>query len=200
MLDNNTNKVVWVGVAVGVVAVVAVAALALFPSVLRAGHGTVQLKTWKMAGKSGNLSSFADLSQATWRYNNGAVGTVTSNNTLILTIPAHANWAGVWSGDAHYGLINNVIHDGDKYHASVEAKALDSGLTWCEMGVEYGKEVSIPDVPVSMEWHKQEVTGTRSSLNKPVTNMSDGTYVVYFNNHTDHQIQVQLKNFYLERL
>lgn len=33
MLDNNTNKVVWVGVAVGVVVVIGVGALALFPEV-----------------------------------------------------------------------------------------------------------------------------------------------------------------------
>lgn len=33
MLDNNTNKVVWVGVAIGVVVLVGTAAIALFPSV-----------------------------------------------------------------------------------------------------------------------------------------------------------------------
>lgn len=31
MLDNNTNKVVWVGVAVGVVVVIAVGAIQMFP-------------------------------------------------------------------------------------------------------------------------------------------------------------------------
>lgn len=33
MLDNNTNKVIWVGVAIGVVVLVGTAAIALFPSV-----------------------------------------------------------------------------------------------------------------------------------------------------------------------
>ena len=33
MLDNNTNKVIWVGVAIGVVVVIGVGALALFPEV-----------------------------------------------------------------------------------------------------------------------------------------------------------------------
>lgn len=44
MLDDNTNKVVWVGVAVGVVAIIGIAAMALFPTVfdgIKAKIGTM---------------------------------------------------------------------------------------------------------------------------------------------------------------
>lgn len=34
MLDNNTNKVVWVGVAVGVVALLGASSMTLFPSAM----------------------------------------------------------------------------------------------------------------------------------------------------------------------
>lgn len=44
MLDENTNKVVWVGVAVGVVAVIGVAALALFPDVFKGMQDTITNK------------------------------------------------------------------------------------------------------------------------------------------------------------
>ena len=44
MLDENTNKVVWVGVAVGVVAVIGVAALALFPNVFNGMKDTITNK------------------------------------------------------------------------------------------------------------------------------------------------------------
>lgn len=41
MLDDNTNKVVWVGVAVGVVAIIGVAAMALFPEVFKGMKETI---------------------------------------------------------------------------------------------------------------------------------------------------------------
>lgn len=41
MLDNNTNKVVWVGVAVGVVAVIGAGALTLFPDAFSGMKDTI---------------------------------------------------------------------------------------------------------------------------------------------------------------
>lgn len=41
MLDNNTNKVVWIGVAVGVVAVIGVGALTLFPDAFSSMKPTI---------------------------------------------------------------------------------------------------------------------------------------------------------------
>lgn len=52
MLDNNTNKVVWVGVAVGVVAVVGVAALALYPQAFSGMKDTITEKTQTFAGST----------------------------------------------------------------------------------------------------------------------------------------------------
>lgn len=52
MLDNNTNKVVWVGVAVGVVAVVGVAALALYPQAFSGMKDTITEKTQSFAGST----------------------------------------------------------------------------------------------------------------------------------------------------
>ena len=51
MLDENTNKVVWVGVAVGVVAVIGVAALALFPEVFKGMQDTITNKMKSFAGE-----------------------------------------------------------------------------------------------------------------------------------------------------
>ena len=51
MLDENTNKVVWVGVAVGVVAVIGVAALALFPNVFNGMQKTITDKMTSFAAE-----------------------------------------------------------------------------------------------------------------------------------------------------
>lgn len=57
MLDNNTNKVVWVGVAVGVVAVVGVAALALYPQAFSGMKDTITEKTQTFAGSTASSDS-----------------------------------------------------------------------------------------------------------------------------------------------
>lgn len=51
MLDDNTNKVVWVGVAVGVVAVIGAAALLLFPDIFNGMKDTIKDKMNTFAGK-----------------------------------------------------------------------------------------------------------------------------------------------------
>ena len=60
MLDNNTNKVVWVGVAVGVVAVVGVAALALYPQAFSGMKDTITEKTQTFAGSKSSSSDTAN--------------------------------------------------------------------------------------------------------------------------------------------
>lgn len=60
MLDNNTNKVVWVGVAVGVVAVVGVAALALYPQAFSGMKDTITEKTQSFAGNKSSSSDDAE--------------------------------------------------------------------------------------------------------------------------------------------
>jgi len=52
MLDDNTNKVVWVGVAVGVVAIIGIAAMALFPEVFTG----IKTKITDMIGHFGAAS------------------------------------------------------------------------------------------------------------------------------------------------
>lgn len=57
MLDDNTNKVVWVGVAVGVVAIIGIAAMALFPDVFKGMKASIH-------GMIGNFSHASDDVQA----------------------------------------------------------------------------------------------------------------------------------------
>lgn len=42
MLDNNSNKTLWIGIAVGVVAILGIFAITTFPQLMASGHQTVR--------------------------------------------------------------------------------------------------------------------------------------------------------------
>ena len=56
MLDDNTNKVVWVGVAVGVVAIIGIAAMALFPDVFKNMKASIDTMITHFSAASGDVT------------------------------------------------------------------------------------------------------------------------------------------------
>ena len=102
MLDNNTNKVVWIGVAVGVVALIGVGALTLFPDAFSSSHDLIRQKQLVMADGSTNvLATSAKFSRTTIRTGTSTskASNFSSNTNFTLNLLSNNQLQGVWWGD-----------------------------------------------------------------------------------------------------
>lgn len=120
MLDNNTNKVVWVGVAVGVVAVVGVAALALYPQAFSGMKDTITEKTQSFAGSTASADDDDDTPSATEpKAAQQALATALSSEFVLTQdsdmsvakdkVFTESDFAGLTSKSAN--TITSLIHD-----------------------------------------------------------------------------------------
>lgn len=216
MLDNNTNKVVWVGVAVGLVVVLGVAGTVLYPEAMNNGASMVRNLALSSANYKQNLLVNMDGSFKTQTTPNADYcGWQHSNDYKEWTIevPAHGTWTGIFFD---VDLKKN-FYVGDKYTIKSDMQAESEGLKFSPYGGMYlevaktEKTSAVPHGAVSTNKTSYFAQGTRVNSNtqdnvpvlgKPAGGPDDNSrnhMCIYFENSTDHSIKVHVSNIQLYR-
>lgn len=202
MLDNNTNKVVWVGVAIGVVSLLGLSAIVLFPQISGTMKPMIRHTAVMFADKDTNLvrlknnsllSSVAILSDSgiTAKVSQGS-----TRNSVMMTLQPDdgTHQQGVWYGPGGSSA-NESTSDwwpGDKWQADIDVKVSDpSAVSWSYFGIASSTNVVSSDKSLSHEWKHYTVTGTRASV--------WGSLNIYFRNTHDKPVVVEIKNVSLLR-
>ena len=142
MLDNNTNKTLWVGIAIGIVAILGIGTTMLFPNALYVTSSHVRNVSLTTANMSQNLLYDA---QGNSKY------TIAVPKPDASQYDAHINTINVPAGASWYGIYIDVKaqqnwHIGDKYTMKANFKAHDTGLVFPSLG---GLYLEIPDTNVT---------------------------------------------------
>lgn len=202
MLDNNTNKVVWIGVAVGVVAVIGAGALTLFPDAFSSSHDMIRQKQLVMADGSTNVLATTQTKLAPHVLQDDNTGTVAKyddNTNFRLTLDSKTHKQGVFYGKGGSAASNNYddFIKGDDWEMAADIKVVAGDVTKLDLmslGVEASqgtvKWLSRP-TKFTNDYQHFAVTGTRQGI--------WGAPVIYFINRSGSPVVVDIQNVTLHR-
>lgn len=212
MLDNNTNKTLWIGVAVGIVAILGIGVMTFFPNALYTGSSGVRNVLLTTANTSQNL--LYD-SQGRLKYNmfDGA-GHLQYDDDHINTInvPAGSYWYGIYIDVK----AQQNWYIGDKYTMKANFKAQGTGLVFSPWG---GLYLEVPDtyetnakpnVAVSTDGMLYYAKGSRAGAQHTTTpyhlagqagpeNNWGNNACFFVNNPTNHDIKLTISDMQLYR-
>ena len=202
MLDNNTNKVIWIGVAVGVVAVIGAGALTLFPDAFSSSHDLIRQKQLVMANGSTNVLSTKETKWAPHilkDYNVGTIVKFDNNTNFRMTLDSKPYSQGIFYGKGGNDASNNYddFMKGDDWEMSADIKVVSGDLSNLELsslGVQASqgtvKWISRP-TKLTNDYQHFAVTGTRQGI--------WGAPVIYFINRSGSPVVVDIQNVTLHR-
>lgn len=203
MLDNNTNKVVWVGVAVGVVAIVGAGALTLFPDAFSSSHDLIRQKQLVMADGSTNvLATSAKFSDTTIRTGTSTskASNFSSNTNFTLNLLSNNQLQGVWWGDG--GFQSSVGYSdflkGDDWAMAADIKVVSGDASKLELS-----ELDMESSGDTFKWIQKPATLTNEYQHfesKGTRLETWGTPVIYFTNHSGQSVKVSVKNVTFHRV
>ena len=203
VLDNNTNKVVWIGVAVGIVSLLGVSALLMFPAFKDTSHTIIRHESLRLANYNQNV---LDLSK-----NNHSILESTAilkdngNQTTLKIVNGSTYQLGLDNSKYVQGIFfpyqtlnQDNVYDafiaGDKFRMSADVRIVNgtgNNVIPYYIGAEGANAIWTKKPVLNKDWQSFEMTGTRTR--------QWGAPVVYFVNKANMPVTIEVKNVALYR-
>ena len=201
MLDNNTNKTLWIGIAVGIVAILGIGAMTLFPDAMSGLKSDVRLSSLSCSESGQNLLYFktnalsaSDFSTTVSADHDNA--TVSDVSTGVINIKTGATPGHIYGAYLvhNYNQVGG-LSTGDKWalQADIKTDSPDVTFTVAGLGVETSDSHFVSDSNLTQDWKTFKSTGTRGP------NVW-GTVIFYFKTTSNHPVNIQIKNVRLSRV
>ena len=208
MLDNNTNKIFWVGVVLGIIGVFGSAVLSLYPDTMSRVKSAVRFQTLSFSETNENLlfpdSNVIKASYFGTMVQGGATGVDYAHvsdvepgvvNLKLGSTPNHVYGAFL----VHNYNDGSGLDVNDKWKLSAEIKSdnpnvrfYTQGSNYTGLGIENSQSSWISNPALSTDWQKYSSTGIRT--------YNAGAVIVYFVNNSGQPVNIQIKNMTLVRI
>lgn len=203
MLDNNTNKVVWVGVAIGVVGLLGAGAILFFPSLKTTMYDSIRRTELLMATHHSNL--FVD-SKTDVRHATHLMGDYVHDTKLIrlsdtdyrIDMTSDSQTQGFYYG---YGGVHNDtlyfddLRPGDGWTMDADIRVVSGDSSKVELSNMYVQDSDLTatanHVGLSSNWQHFSSAGIRKD--------DWGAPVWFFHNNTGQPVSVEVKNIEIHR-
>lgn len=200
MLDNNTNKTLWIGIAVGIVAILGIGSMTLFPDVMSGLKSDVRLSSLSFSESGQNLLYFKTNALSASDFSTRVSGSAQDDATVSDVSKGVINIKTGATPGYIYGayLVHNYnqvggLSTGDKWALQADIKTDSPDVTFAGLRVETSDARFVSDSNLTRDWKTFKTTGTRGP------NVW-GTVTFYFKITSNHPVNIQIKNVQLSRL